>query len=121
MTFWRKCIDQNGSSPRTNSSLVHHVIVRADVKFGVQAANLVHAAGESSDRIPPGTIAVALHARDELHLRVIQARLFEADIPHTSIVEEDGEYTGQLMAVGLEPTTNRERVRKILSSLPLVR
>jgi hypothetical protein len=78
----------------------------------------VHASGESAiPRPKPGTIAVALHAENEQHLKEIGARLWAADIPFVEVIEDDG----QLMALGLHPTRNRDAVRKVLSSLPLVR
>lgn len=34
---------------------------------------------------------------------------------------DDAKYPGQLMAIGVHPTADRAKVRKVLSSLPLVR
>lgn len=98
--------------------VAHYVVVRADLAHGAQLAQVVHAAGESARiRVEPGTIAVALHARDEAHLRDVAARLGAARIPHHVVEECDGE----AMAIGVEPTTDRAAVRKVLSSLPLAR
>jgi hypothetical protein len=35
--------------------------------------------------------------------------------------DDDEDYPGQMMSIGLHPTADVERVRKVLSSLPLVR
>ncbi len=65
----------------------------------------------------PGTIAVALHARDQGHLAELAAKLTAAGLAHHIVEECDGE----MMSIGLEPTTDRAAVRKVLSQLPLVR
>lgn len=89
-----------------------------DIPIGSQVAQVVHAAGESAFPRPvPGAIAVALHARDELHLLQIADRLQAAGIPHHLVIEDDGQH----MAIGVNPTTDRAAVRKVLSSLPLVK
>ena len=101
-----------------DTDLVHYVVVRADLPHGSQVAQVIHAAGESATPLPtPGTIAVALHARDEQHLIQIAESLWRAKIPCHRVFEVDG----QLMSVGVAPTTDRDAVRKVLSSLPLVR
>lgn len=95
----------------------HYVVVRADLSLGQQAAQLVHAAGESSTgNLPDETIAVALYARDEAHLRSIADRLTEAGISHKLIIECDGE----AQAIGCTPTTDRASLKRVLSSLPLI-
>jgi len=83
-------------------------------------AQTIHAAGESSSKLPSGTIAVALAAEDELELQQLQERLQDAGIDHTPIIEGEGSHSGQLMAVGLCPVTDRTAIRKVVSSLPLV-
>lgn len=96
---------------------VHLCVVRADIPLGDQFAQLLHAAGESSTgALPEETIAVALHARDEVHLREIDARLTAAGIAHHLIIECDG----QAMAIGCTPTTNRTALRRQTSMLPLM-
>lgn len=98
------------------------MIVRADLPRGVQLANAVHAAGESAQGpIPRGTIAVALAADSDFHLRRLSARLEARGIPHHLIVEADGAYAGQAMAIGVRPTLDRAAVGKVVSSLRLVR
>jgi hypothetical protein len=92
--------------------------VRADLPKGSQVAQAIHAAGESAPgRVPKNTIAVALAARDQAHLLEIDALLTQAGIAHVLIVECDGEP----MAIGCEPTRDRAAVRKVLSSIPLVK
>lgn len=88
----------------------------------MQVANVAHAAGESAPtRVPHGTIAVVLAARDEAHLADVAGRLELAGIPLARVIEGDGAYAGQLMALGIEPTRDRARVGKVVSSLPLVK
>lgn len=103
------------------SQLVHYVIVRGDLPTGLKVANAVHAAGESSDRVPAGTIAVALQAQDADHLDALAEELDELDISHAVVVEGEGDFAGQPMAIGLEPLDDRARARRVLSSLPLIR
>lgn len=83
-------------------------------------ANTVHAAGESAG-VPPGTFAVALATADQSELETVQKRLSELQIPYAAIVEAQGEYAGELMAIGIEPLEDRSLVRKAVSSIPLVR
>jgi hypothetical protein len=95
--------------------------VRRDLPPGLQAANLVHAAGESSPGgLSSGTYAIALHAQDEQHLAGIADVLRGAGIPHNLILESEGPHAGQAMAIGIAPC-DREIVRRHLSSLPLVK
>lgn len=78
----------------------------------------MHAAGESAiPRPEPGCIAVALHAESEDHLLDLSAKLDAAEVKHACVIVDDG----QLMAIGVHPTTDRDKVRKVLSSLPLVK
>lgn len=136
------CIDSQPSEAKMSSvnadadcpkhlDVAHYVIVRADLPHGSQVAQTIHAAGESIfcgtnerqrewsaiEPVVPGTIAVALHARDESHLKSIAHDLAEACIDHHVVEECDGEW----MSIGLRPTTDRAAVRKVLSQLPLVR
>jgi len=87
----------------------------------LQAANIVHASGESSPRVPSGCIAVALHADGAAHVACLAARLEEHDIHHVVVVEGEGRYRGQRMAIGIEPTEDRDLVRKVVGALPLVK
>ena len=85
----------------------------------MQAANFIHAAGESGP-VPEHCHAVALVTNDEVHLRAIALKLRAAGIRFRSIVECDGDHTGQMMAIGIHPRPKSE-VRKLLSSLPLLK
>jgi len=112
------CIDREPSGCPQHLDVCHYVVVRSDIPHGAQVAQAVHAAGESTrERVLPGTIAVALHARDEAHLRELHEKLVVANIPHHVVEECDGQW----MAIGIEPTTNRAAIRKVTSALPLVR
>lgn len=99
----------------------HYCIVRADLPRGVLAAQLIHAAGESSPGgLPPGTRAVALAARDEAHLRSVERRLVRLGIEHRAIREPDRPWDGALMAIGLAPVIDRTTVRRATRRLPLL-
>ncbi len=98
---------------------MHYVVVRGDLPHGAQVAQTIHAVGESHGGMvhPPGTVAVALAARDREHLVEIHGLLDRKGIPCVLICECDGEP----MAIGVRPTQDRVSVRRALSSLPLVR
>jgi len=97
------------------------VIIRADLPLGVQIAQTIHAAGESSDgNVPKGTYAIALAARDELHLHRVEKKLRASGIPHVAIREPDAPYFGALMAIGIAPGP-RSVVGKEVARLPLIR
>lgn len=83
--------------------LHHYVIVRDDLPLGTLAAQVIHAAGESSDRVPSGTHAVALAVPNERALARIEQRLIEHDVPHAAIREPDLPWSGALMAIGIRP------------------
>lgn len=101
--------------------LTHYVVVRADLPRGVQAANLVHAAGESSPgNLAEGTNAVVLTTPDEASLYALACRLERLGVRFVRVVEPDEPHNGALMALGLTPVP-REEVRRHLSSLPLLR
>jgi hypothetical protein len=102
-------------------TLHHYVVTRADLPRGIQAANLVHAAGESSPGgLPNGTHAVVLVVPDESALRAVSYRLELAGVRFVPIVEDDHPFEGQLMALGIVPA-QKEEVRRFVSSLPLLR
>ena len=71
-------------------------------------------------KLPSGTFAVALHARDEAHLKELSEKLFASGIKHKRIIESDRPYENQLMAIGIVPM-ERSKVKALLSSLPLVK
>ncbi len=100
--------------------MTHYCVVRADLPFGAQAAQLIHAAGYSTKSpLPDGTYAIALHVRDEDELRRLAARLTMANIAHHLIIESDEPYVGQAMAIGIEPC-DRRSVKSYLSKYALV-
>ena len=102
-------------------SHTHYCIVRADLPRGVLAAQLIHAAGESSPGgLPKGTRAVALAARDEPDLARIERHLQQLCIDHRAIREPDPPWDGALMAIGLVPVCDRTTLRRALRRLPLL-
>lgn len=103
------------------STLTHYIIVRNDLPRGIQSANIVHAAGESSPgNLPEGTHAVVLVTPDESSLKAVAMRLELAQVPHRRILESDPPYIDQLMAIGLQPG-QKEVLKRFVSSLPLLR
>jgi hypothetical protein len=88
---------------------------------GLAFAQVVHAAGESSDgTLAPGTYAVALGVPDEIALKTLADQLEGFDVPIRRVVESEGKYHRQLMAIGVEPGPKSERGRH-LSHLPLLK
>lgn len=111
-----------GNGVRATKTLYHYVVVRSDLPHGVQVAQTIHAAGESCEGpLPSGTYAIALSVPDESSLRELAGRLWDSEVPHKVITEPDSPYNGQAMAIGIFPTADRERVRRVTSSLRLVR
>jgi hypothetical protein len=103
-----------------NQYLTHYCVVRADIPFGAQAAQLIHAAGYSvSEPIPPDSYAIALHVQNEVELRSLAAILSAAQIDHRLIIESDAPYTDQAMAIGIRPM-DRKLLKPFLSSYALV-
>ena len=99
----------------------HYAITRADLPTGIQAAMLIHAAGESSPgSLPPHTYAIALTCKTEHDLNELSFKLFQAGISHRRILESDAPYSGQLMALGIKPGW-RSELRRHLSHLQLLR
>lgn len=114
-------IDRNGNQPINDPYYTHYVLVRADLPVGIQAANIIHAAGRSAAGLHcDGTYAVALHVPDEVELRALAYRLAHAGIPRHLIVESDEPYSGQAMALGIEPC-DRAEVKRFLSKYPLIK
>lgn len=104
-----------------NQYLTHYCVVRSDIPFGAQAAQLIHAAGQSvTERVSEGTYAIALHVKDETELYRLTAKLELAGIKHTLIRESDAPYAGQIMAIGIPPQ-DRAKLKPFLSSYPLVK
>lgn len=94
--------------------------MRPDLPLGLLAAQVTHAAGESSPgHLDPGTYAIVLQAGAE-GLCALEQLLKGAGVPHRAVRESDAPYNGQLLAIGLAPA-KREEVQKYVSSLPLLR
>ncbi len=90
----------------------------------MQVAQTAHAAGKSVRHpLPEGTIVVALAVPDELSLRQVVAALVTHELAHKVVIENEGPFADQAMAVGLEPVPviDRARIRKAVSHLRLVR
>jgi peptidyl-tRNA hydrolase len=108
------------SQPTRPDHLTHYIIVNPDLPRGILAAQVTHAAGESSPgSLPEGTNAVVLAAKP-LELQALEVRLKAAGVPHTAIREPDPPYNGELLAIGLVPAA-RSLVRSYVSSLPLLK
>lgn len=98
------------------------MIVRGDLPRGTLAAQVVHAAGESSPgRLPPGTRAVVLAVRDVARLEQLERDLTRLAIPHHAIREPDPPYFGALMAIGVVPVADRKGVQQVTGRLSLLR
>ncbi len=116
--------------PKTNTELAmklrdHQIncIIRTDIPIGYQAAFLIHAAGESArlvNDLPHNTHAVALAAKNETELRTVCDQMVKAGVALRPIVENEGDYDGQLMAIGIAPCS-KEAVKRFLSTFPLVK
>jgi hypothetical protein len=85
------------------------------------AAQVAHAAGAGSERHPPDVHVVVLSVPSEERLRQVHARLLDAQLDPTLVVETDHPYSRQAMSIGLELTRDRRSVNRVLSSLPLLR
>jgi peptidyl-tRNA hydrolase len=95
--------------------------VRDDLPLGFLAAQITHAAGESSPgNLNQGTYAVVLAVHDEASLYLLQRQLQRAGVPHVSITEPDPPWNGALTAIGIVPTTDRRLLKSVLGSLPLL-
>jgi peptidyl-tRNA hydrolase len=98
------------------------VVVRDDLPRGFLAAQVVHAAGESSPGdLPHGTYAIVLAAASEAHLRHLAVELEQAGVPHTLITEPDAPWNGAATAIGLQPTQDRKLIASILGRLPTLK
>lgn len=111
------CLD---SQPPLSDPICHYCVVRTDIPVGLAMAQLLHAAGESSDgNLKPGTYAVALTGGDGKNLEVLANNLEHFKVPIHRVVESHGKYAGQLMAIGVQPGPKSVR-GKYLSNLPLI-
>ncbi len=83
----------------------------------------MHAAGESSrlaNALPSNTHAVVLQVPDELSMLEYELTLLDNGIRICSIREPDAPFNGAITAIGIEPQA-RNKIRKLLGSLPLLR
>lgn len=95
--------------------------MRADLPRGIQAAQLVHAAGESAKGpVPPGTYAVVLAVATERLLVQAADTLRRKGIDFVTIFEPDAPYDGAMMAIGIAPA-RKEALRRHLSAFPLLK
>lgn len=102
--------------------LHHYCVVRSDVPFGTQLAQLVHAAGESVRApVPPTTHAVVLHAESEADLLRLEQTLKDSGFSFVAIREPDAPWLGQLMAIGVEPQIRSKQLKKLMSGFKLAR
>lgn len=107
--------------PPAAATLTHYCITRRDLSAGLQAANLIHAAGESSPgNLPDTTYAVALTVPDEPALRSLARKLALAGVRHCAIIETEGPHAGQMMSIGIAPAP-RSQLKKHLSMYPLLK
>ena len=97
------------------------MIVRADLPLGVLAAQLVHAAGESSPgNLPPSAYAIVLAVPDESALTRLAVRLGATGVRFKAIREPDVPWNNALMAIGVLPAL-RSELRRHFANLPLLR
>jgi hypothetical protein len=64
---------------------------------------------------------VVLAVDTEAQLRRVADALGEQSLTHKLIVEDAGPHAGEAMAIGLAPISDRASVRKVLSSMPLLK
>lgn len=95
--------------------------MRRDLELGDLAAQLVHAAGETSPgNLPDDTHAVVLAVDGEAELLSLSGRLERAGVPHKLIREPDSPFNGAATALGIVPCPRRP-LRRFLSRYPLLR
>lgn len=95
------------------------MIVRADLPIGFLAAQIVHAAGESSPgALPLDTNAVVLSVPGEPELVALEAQLRARGLDVHAVREPDAPWNGALTCLALPPAP-RSVHRKHLSALPL--
>jgi len=87
--------------------------------LGTLAAQLVHAAGETGPTVS-GTHAIVLSAKNENHLIRIEKQLSGSKIKYHSVREPDSPWNGELMAIGLYPTSDRNTLKPVTKRLKLL-
>jgi len=89
--------------------------------MGLLAAQVTHAAGESSPgNLPEGTCAVVLGVTGPEALQLLKDSLERKGVPHKAVIENDQPYSGQLMALGLVPAP-KSKLKGLLRGYPLLR
>lgn len=110
-----------GSSPAQRVALHHYCIVREDVSWGVQAAQLAHAAGQTGGHAALGAHVVVLGVPNERVLERVRVRLSSLGVAHRAIHEPDAPWFGALMAIGIEPMDRRNpHLRRAVARLSLL-
>jgi len=97
--------------------LYHYVLVRADIPFGVQLAQSIHA----SENEPPGTHVVALHANNEQELLSLEVQLQALGYTYKAVREPDAPWNGQLMAIGIASQLRTPQLKKLMSKYKLAK
>lgn len=93
--------------------------MRSDLSKGMTAAQVTHAAGESSTgRLPLGTYAVVLGC-DQKTLLALERHLQLEAISFVTIRENDEPYESELMAIGVQPGL-RSVLKPYFTSLKLL-
>lgn len=104
-----------------------YIVVKDTNQRGVLACQAAHAAGESMvlahpNGYDPSRIhVVLLVAKSSQELEDLGTTLQCESIPHIVIREPDAPYNGVATAVGISPTTDRERVRPFVNSFKVLR
>jgi peptidyl-tRNA hydrolase len=113
--FSARPVEESPSDP-----ICHYVVVRRDLPSpGAIAAQVVHAAGESSPgNLGPETFAVVLAVEDESELLALDARLAAQGVAKRAIREPD--MGNSMTAIGLVPGP-KSQVGRWVSSIPLYR
>lgn len=101
-----------------NNPLTHYVVVRPDLPIGLLAAQVAHAAGESSPgNLPSGTHAVILQASKN-EIEALSSKLKEGNVPH--VLVRDCDLQNEVTALGIEPAL-KSKIRPWVSSFALLR
>lgn len=113
--------------------MVHYLIVRRDLPFGVTLAQVAHAAADSMEdwicsekyvligdrNFEPMTVVV-LGVRNELSLRARERKLKRLKIPYVGVREPDEPWNGELMSIGVWPG-ERDQLEPIFKNLQAFR
>ncbi len=95
--------------------------MRADLPKGIQAAQIAHAAGESSQGLASeGTYAFVLAVQDERALMALAAYLLRERVPFVPVFEPDAPHDGALMSIGVKPA-RKETLKRHFAQLPLLK